>query len=182
MKLDIELIEEMVQAGATGAVVLTYLRHVEVSREKDRNRKPGKQRNGAENSGNARKSTEVDGKTDDKFGDFWTAYPKRKGANPKEPARKKFLSVVQMGADAEMIVGSARKYADELRDEGKVGTEYVAQAVTWLNQQRWKDYEPKSGVAQEALEAEVCAKHGYVWSDAEGKFVKTNQDAPAENH
>lgn len=71
------------------------------------------------------------------FEDFWKAYPKRKGANPKAPARKKFDLAVKSGADPGAIVGAARRYAAEMRGED---AKFVAQALTWLNQQRWSDY------------------------------------------
>lgn len=78
----------------------------------------------------------------DRFDDFWKAYPKRDGANPKEPARKKFTAAVKAGADAETIISAAVRYAREMREKQQFGTPYVAQAVTWLNQQRWGDYQP----------------------------------------
>lgn len=77
---------------------------------------------------------------DDPFEDFCKAYPKRDGANPKLPARKRFLAACKSGVDAAAIVNSARKYAAELAAKGQVGTPYVAQMVTWLTQQRWGDY------------------------------------------
>jgi hypothetical protein len=74
------------------------------------------------------------------FEEFWGKYPKRDGANPKEPARKKFLAAVKSGADPEAIIRAAKRSADEARSNGQIGTPYVPQAVTWLNQQRWGDY------------------------------------------
>lgn len=69
---------------------------------------------------------------------FWPSYPKRKGANPKAPARKAFEAAVRRGADPVEIAGAARRYA--IADADKIGTVYIAQAMTWLNQQRWGDY------------------------------------------
>jgi hypothetical protein len=74
------------------------------------------------------------------FEEFWGKYPKRDGANPKEPARKKFLAAVKSGADPEAIIRAAKRSADVARSNGQIGTPYVPQAVTWLNQQRWGDY------------------------------------------
>lgn len=71
------------------------------------------------------------------FERFWEAYPKRGGANPKKPARDKFERAVKRGADPEALVAAAASYAEVMAD--KVGTEFVAQAVTWLNQERWND-------------------------------------------
>jgi hypothetical protein len=80
--------------------------------------------------------------SDDLFDEFWKAYPKRDGANPKAPARKKFLAAVKSGVDPREIIASAKRSAEEARSKGQIGTPYVAQAMTWLGQQRWSDYEP----------------------------------------
>lgn len=77
---------------------------------------------------------------DDPFEEFWKVYPKRDGANPKTPARKKFIAAVKSGTDAREIIAAAKRSADEARSKGQIGTPYVPQAVTWLNQQRWGDY------------------------------------------
>lgn len=75
------------------------------------------------------------------FDRFWSAYPKRKGSNPKAPAAKKFTKIVGTGIDPESIIGGARKYAED--EKLNIGTPYIAQAITWLNQSRWQDYEFK---------------------------------------
>lgn len=72
------------------------------------------------------------------FDEFWAAYPKREGANPKAPARKTFEVATKAGADPSVIIAGARNYAAD--PATKIGTSYVAQAVTWLRQQRWADY------------------------------------------
>jgi len=80
----------------------------------------------------------------DRFEDFWKVYPKRDGANPKAPARKKFLAAVKAGADPDEIIAAVGRYGEECRGKGQLGSCYVAQAMTWLGQQRWGDYAPKS--------------------------------------
>jgi len=77
------------------------------------------------------------------FDRFWATYPKRKGSNPKAPAAKKFLKIVGTGIDPQIIIDGARKYAED--EKSNIGSPYIAQAVTWLNQARWQDYqfEPK---------------------------------------
>ena len=73
------------------------------------------------------------------FDDFWAAYPKRRGANPRAPARTSWDRAIKKGASPEAILGAARAY---VRDPStKVGTEFVPMAVTWLNQRRWEDYQ-----------------------------------------
>jgi len=57
---------------------------------------------------------------------------------------------VKAGTDAEAVIGAAARYAAELRGKGQIGTRYVAQAVTWLNQQRWGDYPARLAIADEA--------------------------------
>lgn len=78
----------------------------------------------------------------DRFDEFWGAYPKRDGANPKEPARKKFNAALKSGADAGEIIAATKRYAVECADRKITATSYVAQSVTWLSQQRWGDYAP----------------------------------------
>jgi hypothetical protein len=80
----------------------------------------------------------------DEFQEFWKAYPKRDGANPKEPARKKFVAAVKSGTEASAIITGAKRYAQEIRSKQQERTPYVAQAMTWLNQQRWGDYQPNA--------------------------------------
>jgi len=74
------------------------------------------------------------------FARFWQAYPKREGSNPKQPAREKFGRAVRKGADPDAIVAGAEAYRRQCEDAEQIGTPYVAQAVTWLNQRRWEDY------------------------------------------
>lgn len=77
----------------------------------------------------------------DSFDQFWAIYPKRKGSNPKSPAKKKFTKLVNSGEDADSIIAGAKEYAIQMAEIQKINTEYVAHALTWLNQCRWKDYE-----------------------------------------
>lgn len=79
---------------------------------------------------------------DEVFEEFWKAYPKRDGANPKQPARKKFASALKSGTSLEEIQQGARRYRAECDAKRLTGTSLVAQAVTWLNQARWGDYAP----------------------------------------
>jgi hypothetical protein len=47
---------------------------------------------------------------------------------------------VGAGADPDRIVASARAYAAEIRSQGRERTEFVKQAMTWLNQRLFEDY------------------------------------------
>ncbi len=72
----------------------------------------------------------------DAFEQFWDAYPKRDGANPKKPAKGKFQRHVENGVNPNDIIQGAQRYARQVLDKEP---KYVAQAVTWLNQERWND-------------------------------------------
>lgn len=77
-------------------------------------------------------------KLDDDFDEFWKAYPKRDGANPKAPARKAFFAAVKAGTEPSKIIAGALSCA--VRDRDKIGTPYIPQAVKWLRDKRWEDY------------------------------------------
>lgn len=74
-----------------------------------------------------------------RFVDFWKAYPKRDGSNPRQPTCQKFSRYVAAGIEPEEIISGAKRYAAECERNG-TEPKFVAQAATWLNQQRWKDY------------------------------------------
>lgn len=100
----------------------------------------------------------------DRFDEFWKAYPKRDGANPKTPARKKFLSAVKSGVDPGEIIAAVKRFADEARAKGQIGTPYVPQAMTWLSQQRWGDYQAEPEVpAQIGFYAAAASQELDAW-------------------
>jgi hypothetical protein len=89
------------------------------------------------------KSTEgVDLQNDavnEQFERFWRAYPSRAPYfNPKKPALQKFEVAARRGADPDNIVRAAGAYAAAVRATA-TDPRFVAQAVTWLNQERWAD-------------------------------------------
>ncbi|MGJ4954608.1 YdaU family protein [Bradyrhizobium sp. HKCCYLRH2015] len=75
-----------------------------------------------------------------RFDEFWTAYPRRDGPNPRKPAAVKFDALVKSGGDPQVMIDAARKLAADEAARGNIGTRFVPQAVTWLNQQRWDDH------------------------------------------
>lgn len=82
-------------------------------------------------------------RTDPEFDEFWKEYPKRgTAANPKKPAKEKFERLVKSGIDSTIIISAARRFCKIERDAGRFGTEKVAMAITWLNQERFNDYGP----------------------------------------
>lgn len=75
------------------------------------------------------------------FDQFWKVYPQRgEAANPKKPARDKFERAIRAGAEPTHIIAAAQRYSAIESTAGRSNTEKIAQAVTWLNQQRWNDY------------------------------------------
>lgn len=75
---------------------------------------------------------------EEKFDQFFKVYPKRKGANPREPARKTFFAFVEWGVDPDAIIAGARQCA--IVDVDKVGTPYIPHAAKWLLNRSWQDY------------------------------------------
>lgn len=73
------------------------------------------------------------------FERFKAAYPKRDGANPWQPAEKKFRALAKTGVDPEIMIAAASSLAREESARGNVGTKFIPQAITWLNQQRFQD-------------------------------------------
>lgn len=76
----------------------------------------------------------------DAFKRFKAAYPRRDGANPWQPAEKKFNALVKTGVDPEVMIRAAAELAREEGARGNIGTKFIPQAITWLNQQRFQDY------------------------------------------
>jgi hypothetical protein len=90
------------------------------------------------------------------FDRFWSTYPKRGSAsNPRKPAVEKFSRLVKAGADPEAIIAGAQHYAEVERQAGRAGTEKIAQAITWLNQERWRDYAEVVSVSLADFEARL---------------------------
>jgi hypothetical protein len=110
------------------------------------------------------------------FHDFWAAYPRRKGSNPRAPAEIKFCAIVKSGADPEHLISSAKRYGDELREQNLLGTEFVCQAKTWLNQKRWLDYQPDPASKERDAKIDAdMANRGYKWSGSQWlKIIATS--------
>ena len=74
------------------------------------------------------------------FNRFKAAFPRRDGANPWQPAEKKFNALVKTGVDPLVMIAAAAALAREEGARGNVGTKFIPQALTWLNQQRFQDH------------------------------------------
>lgn len=92
-----------------------------------------------------KKHTDADAPDDAvSFDKFWDEYPPRRThSNPKKPARAKFDAAVRNGVDPAAIIRGAKNYARYVQREG-TDARYTAQAMTWLNQDRWEQYQQES--------------------------------------
>lgn len=91
------------------------------------------------------------------FEKFWEIYPRREGSNPKKPAAERFLRLVLAGVSSAAIIAGAKRYADEcarLKTEGR----FITQAVVFLNQQRFADYNEKPTEAAKIIRP----RHGQI--------------------
>ena len=87
----------------------------------------------------------VDSLVDQQFEVFWRAYPSRRPhSNPKKPARAKFETAVKRGVAAADIIRGAEHYGAYVERE-HTDPKFVAQAQTWLNQERWTQYQEAAG-------------------------------------
>jgi hypothetical protein len=73
---------------------------------------------------------------------FLAAYPKRSGSRENAKGRLRFLTLLKEGLDPDLLVSSARRYADWAAATGNAGTEFVKQIPTFLNGSCWlEDWE-----------------------------------------
>ena len=91
------------------------------------------------------------------FEKLWAVYPSRRNhSNPKKPAAQKFDAAVKRGVDPETIIRGAVNYARHVEKDG-TDPRFVAQAATWLNQERWEQYQelvtepPGGGMSRAAI-------------------------------
>jgi len=84
--------------------------------------------------------TETETETDIWFDEFWKNYPSRSPhPNPKKPAKQKFeLAIKNKKATPDEIIEGAKRYASYVK-ANKSEPQYVAQTVSWLNQERWAE-------------------------------------------
>lgn len=76
------------------------------------------------------------------FKRFMAAYPKRKGGSPRQPAERAFRRALRKGTTPAALVEAAEAFHRAAEADGKVGTEFIPHAATWLNQERWRDSGP----------------------------------------
>lgn len=136
-----DMIETATETGQTLIAICNYKEYQRKDEESEtvNERDPRQERDSGET--NKKEGTKKDKEYKDytvEFSEFWSAYPKRDGSNPRKPARLKFIAACKIHAPEDIILG-AKKYAAQEKRKGNAGTPYIAQAQTWLNQERWKD-------------------------------------------
>ena len=72
------------------------------------------------------------------FQDFWDAYPKRDGSPDRKGAVKAFRTALKR-ASLETILDGTEHFCAAMKARGKAGTEFIPQARTWLNGDRWNE-------------------------------------------
>lgn len=80
------------------------------------------------------------------FAEWWKAYPKRDGANPRAPAAARYAQARKAGVTSETLLLAVKAYGAELARTNKAGTEFVKQAQFWLSprERQWEDYAAKA--------------------------------------
>ncbi|MBT3929043.1 MAG: MarR family transcriptional regulator [Rhodospirillaceae bacterium] len=77
----------------------------------------------------------------EQFETFWRLYPSRRAhANPKKPAREHFDTAVKNGAATADVIRGAENFAALVKRDG-TNPKFIPQAVTWLKQERWAEYQ-----------------------------------------
>lgn len=92
----------------------------------------------------------------DGFEAFWAAYPKRDGNADRKGAAKAFGAATKRADGHEVITRAAARYAGHCREKGKLGTEFVKQARSWLNGDLWREWVPQE------LPPEIVSSRFYV--------------------
>ena len=106
---------------------------------------------------NKTKNNPTDGvsSTTTEFDTFWQSYPSRRPhSNPKKPALAKFEAAVKNGTPPADIIRGAQNYASYVRRE-QIEPKYVAMAQTWLNQERWTEYQSEMPASETAFDSDV---------------------------
>jgi uncharacterized protein YdaU (DUF1376 family) len=110
---------------------------------------------------NHQPSTKKESDTD--FEEFWSAFPKREGSNPKVPAEVSYRREVAKGADPPAILAAARAYAAaQKRENGGAKSRYTMQAATWLNKKCWLDEAPTKPNGQATLNLEDLTEEKWI--------------------
>lgn len=126
-----------------------------------------------------RKAGLSDDEIEEKLAKFKATYPKRNhphtwGGNSGKGANAKFRNQVRKGVNPDLIISAASRFAMAMQDDKLVGTRSVPDALTWLNQERWTEWNnvhhlPSGNGESRAAYVEAMACFGDVGSDEEWK-------------
>jgi hypothetical protein len=76
----------------------------------------------------------------EEFAEFWDAYPKRSGGNPRPKAYRAYCARRAEEFKHSLIMAGVKRYDAFLHATGKAGTEFVMQAVTFVGpDRRWEE-------------------------------------------
>ena len=109
------------------------------------------------------------------FDQFWSAKPKRLGANPKFKAFRSFCNAAKACHDPAFIVLAAKRWSEYCDAQKLTGTPYVPMAATWLTQRRFMDMEPEK--TDYSAEDAIAAKHGKRWDREKSVYVDIESPA-----
>lgn len=79
----------------------------------------------------------------DGFAEFWEVYPKRDGNTDRKGAAKAFGAALKR-TTLKTLLDGAMAYAEHCKAKGKLQTEYVKQARSWLNGDLWTEWASKA--------------------------------------
>lgn len=144
------IVQKWAQHGAHRAPVTTICNYekfqVPVSEQAQGEAQQGHSRGTAKKKGKEGKvDNTVASLSAEQFEVFWKTFPTRRDhSNPKKPARAKFEAALKRGVASADIIRGAEHYAAYVERE-HTAPKYVAQAQTWLGQERWAHYQKAAG-------------------------------------
>lgn len=100
------------------------------------------ERNGTERNVQTRSTDSVAAAPDDReFAAFWAQYPPRAGGNPRQTALSAWRARRAEGVPATALLDGLARYRAYLEADGKIGTQFVQQAATFLSKAKrsWED-------------------------------------------
>jgi len=107
-------------------------------------------------SSSSASSTAIKDRYTDHFEEFWSTYPRRLGGNPKKLAFKAWTARLREGINPADLITAAKVYARDCDRNGRIGTEFVMQAGTFLGpNERWKEYLEMAGQERERVQRQV---------------------------
>jgi len=91
------------------------------------------------------------------FGEAWTVYPRRSGANSRRDAEGAFLARVREGVAAAELIDGAKRYRSHCDREGATGTKFVMQASRFFGPSKFYAEPWGPALAIDPLEARAAA-------------------------